>query len=420
MTTLRYLKIYRHCGKNEIITLTLFLSHQGRGNTTFMNLLYIANIRIPTEKAHGYQIFKMCEAFANAGLSVKLITPTRRNPNFKSIGPFEHYHSQKNFTLMQLKTFDPHWLIKLPNGIYIKFQIFFFLLMLVPFLLKHPKTNTVVYTRDAYLLPILQKFFKKVVWEGHSLPGRKDLYLKYYKLCHHIIVVTGELKRQLVKMGVGEDKILVAHDGVDLATFAVDISQAQARQELKLPADKIILGYTGSYRTKNMDKGIADILKALKILIPNIPNIQFVAVGGDIRDISFYQDVVSQIQVGNHVTLLPRVGQDKLAQYQQAFDILMMPFPDTTHFRHYMSPMKMFEYMAAKRPIVATTLPSTLEVLNDSNALLVSPDNSEELAEGLQKLIKDKQLRNKLAQKAFEDVQEYTWAKRAASIKAVL
>lgn len=44
-----------------------------------MKITYIANIRIPTEKAHGYAIMKMCEQFAKLGASLDLVVPDRRN-----------------------------------------------------------------------------------------------------------------------------------------------------------------------------------------------------------------------------------------------------------------------------------------------------------------------------------------------------
>ncbi len=44
-----------------------------------MKLVYIANVRIPTEKAHGYQICKMCEEFSSQGIKVELWVPTREN-----------------------------------------------------------------------------------------------------------------------------------------------------------------------------------------------------------------------------------------------------------------------------------------------------------------------------------------------------
>ncbi len=80
--------------------------------------------------------------------------------------------------------------------------------------------------------------------------------------------------------------------------------------------------------------------------------------------------------------------------------------------------MKMFEYMVARRPIVASDLPSLREVLNEENAFLVKPDDAEALAKGIKEILEDSQLAENLANKAFQDVQKYSWAKRVENILA--
>ena len=67
-------------------------------------LLYIANIRLPTEKAHGIQIMKMCEAFAHEGVNVELVVPRRFNVIKED--PFAYYGVGKNFTTTRIPSFD--------------------------------------------------------------------------------------------------------------------------------------------------------------------------------------------------------------------------------------------------------------------------------------------------------------------------
>ena len=64
-------------------------------------LIYITDARLPTEKANGYQICKMCEAFAKLGIEVKLYHPYREQPeNLKNKNVFEYYGIQKNFKVI--------------------------------------------------------------------------------------------------------------------------------------------------------------------------------------------------------------------------------------------------------------------------------------------------------------------------------
>jgi len=84
---------------------------------------------------------------------------------------------------------------------------------------------------------------------------------------------------------------------------------------------------------------------------------------------------------------------------------------------HYTSPLKLFEYMASRRPIVASDLPSLREVLRDGeNAVLVKPDNPRALAEGIERALSDAELAARIGRQAREDVEQYTWEKRAVNI----
>ena len=67
-----------------------------------MKILYITNVRIPTEKAHGIQIIKMCEAFSNYNIKVELVLPTRKNIKFKDINLFKYYSIKENFKLKKI------------------------------------------------------------------------------------------------------------------------------------------------------------------------------------------------------------------------------------------------------------------------------------------------------------------------------
>ncbi len=72
--------------------------------------------------------------------------------------------------------------------------------------------------------------------------------------------------------------------------------------------------------------------------------------------------------------------------------------------------------MAAGKPIVASNLPSIGEVLNEENALLVESDNPKMLAEGINKVLQDRDFSAKISHKAFNDVQNYSWPKRSEEI----
>src|SRR5690348_12239384 len=72
-----------------------------------MKLLYLANIRLPTPKAHGLQIMQMCEAVAQAGVDVTLIIPDRFNrPELVNADPWIYYGVDHNFAIQWVACLD--------------------------------------------------------------------------------------------------------------------------------------------------------------------------------------------------------------------------------------------------------------------------------------------------------------------------
>ena len=368
-----------------------------------MKIVYLHSGRLPTEKAHGYQIMKMCEAFVSLGHEVLLLTAHRETLPGEN-DPFQYYGIKNNFSIRRVPVINlvnvvpkfGSWLLQIG-----------FLIIAKIYLVFH--RYDLLYLREH----MSGLFFRDFILEVHSLPAEiRSRDLRVWRRAKKIVTLTSFVKNSLAEAGVPGDKVMVAADAVDLATFDTEMAKAEARQRLGLPTDKKIIGYTGSFRTLQMDKGISAILKAL----PQIPDAIFVAVGGSRPDIDHYQKEAAANGVAERVLLLPRADLDKLAVYQKAFDVLMMPFPRTKHYEYYMSPLKMFEYMAAKRPIVASDLPSVREVLNDDNAIIVEPDNAAALAEGVLRVLRDEDLAKRISQQAFADVKLFTWKNRAKMI----
>ncbi|MFQ6049514.1 MAG: glycosyltransferase, partial [Candidatus Paceibacterales bacterium] len=107
----------------------------------------------------------------------------------------------------------------------------------------------------------------------------------------------------------------------------------------------------------------------------------------------------------------------EIPHWLKAADILVLPNTAKDQIsKYYTSPVKMFEYMASERPIVASDLPSIRDILNEENAFFFEPDNPKDLALAIEKLLKDKALAESIATKAHQDVQYYTWSNRAKEV----
>ena len=131
-----------------------------------------------------------------------------------------------------------------------------------------------------------------------------------------------------------------------------------------------------------------------------------------------YYNLIEELHLDRkHFRFHDLVPVSEVPAYLAACDIVAMPFPWSPHYAYHMSPLKMFEYMAAEKPILATQLPSVLEVLvDDKNAVLVEPDNPQALAQGIRRIMADREFSVRISAQARRDVRAYTWEERAQKI----
>jgi len=369
-----------------------------------MKLIYIANIRIPTEKAHGIQIMEMCEAFGNHNLETELIIPWRFNRIKQDF--FNYYGIKKNFKIKKIFSLDLIFL-NIPR-IFFWLQSLTFFISIFFYLLF--KKADIIYSRDSFSLYLLSFFKKNIVLELHTFPSNFSFHKRVFKKAKKIVVITRRLKDSLVNKGINKSKILVAPDGVDIEKFNIDISQEEARKKLNLPLDKKIVLYTGHlYKWKGVQV-LADTSEFL------YKDIVVVFVGGTEKDIKEFKNRNKDKDKDNLLVLGHKPYSD-IPYYLKAADVLVLPNSGKTKIsKKWTSPMKMFEYMASQRSIIASDLPSLREILDENNAILVKSDNPQELIQGIKRALKDLDLSVKISTQAYKDVQEYTWQKRVNNI----
>jgi glycosyltransferase involved in cell wall biosynthesis len=188
-----------------------------------------------------------------------------------------------------------------------------------------------------------------------------------------------------------------------------------ARKKLGIKNQSKIFGYVGTLKTMGMEKGVATAIRCLK----NLPvEYSLYVVGGEKEDIEYYKKISDNEGISDRVIFAGKVSHGDVPLHISACDCLVAPFPENEHYSYFMSPLKIFEYMASKRPMVVSDLPSLREVLRDGDtALFIRPDNSADLAQAILKVCSDTDLYKKLSENAYKDVLEnYTWKKRAEKI----
>ncbi|MBI2065070.1 MAG: glycosyltransferase family 4 protein [Candidatus Yanofskybacteria bacterium] len=368
-----------------------------------MKLLYIANLRLPTEKAYGIQIVKMCEAFALQGYDVVLAHPFRSNDIGDNV--FSYYSVRRNFEVKRIWAPDFYFSGRF-DKIAVNIKGIISALILCFYAITH-KTD-VIYSRDEWPLYFLSFLKNNLFFEAHRFSGlRSVFYKRFLRKKIKIVTISKNIKNRFLDAGFKDTDVLVAHDGVDLDSFDVGISKEGARNMVGLPQDARIVMYTGHLFPW---KG-ADILgQAAKL----VPESTFVFVGGTSVDIENFRNKFGQVK---NILILGHKPYKDVPFFLKAADILVLPNSAKEKISVYTSPLKLFEYMASGRTIVASNLPSIREVLSENNSVLVEPDNPEELVREIRSIFSDPSLKNGLAKKAFEDVKNYTWERRAEKIR---
>jgi glycosyltransferase involved in cell wall biosynthesis len=389
-----------------------------------MRLIYIANMRVPTEKAHGLQIMQNCEALADAGAEVQLWVPRRRNtPALRAVGdPWAYYGVRRNFTLRRVPCVDLTPLAAEQTGLLARLVFYlqaftFALAALAPALFTRAD---VYYSRDrlALLALSLVKPRRALAYEAHQFsPSRRGRRLERLaaRRMGTVIAVTPPLAAELVKLGVPAARVLVAHDGFRRERFTDLPSQAEARRALGWPDNLFIVGYVGRLHTLAMDKGVGTLIEALR----DVDGAALALVGGPDEMAAALRDRWRALGLeGAYFLYAGQVESGRVPLYLSAFDVCAMPFPFTTHFAFFASPLKLFEYMAAGRAVVASDLPAWADVVQDGQtALLTPPGDARALAAALRRLRDDPAQRDRLGQQARARALEmYTWDARARAI----
>jgi glycosyltransferase involved in cell wall biosynthesis len=365
---------------------------------------------MPTEKAHGIAIMEACQAFARAGAEVTLVVARRRHAHAGE-DPHAFYGIKEPFRIVQLPSLD---LNPLPGWFWVQSATFYAALFAWALF---GSRSRIVYTREAPAL-LLSALGYRTFLECHVVPERRVLYFWFARRARGIITITRSLKELFIEAGFASARVHAEPNAVDLEVFDLSLDKDEARRELGLPETPFLLVYTGNFTTRGMEKGLEDSLKALAELPARF---ELLAVGGSAEDLKRYGILVQELKVESRAHLLGYQPQAMLARYQKAADVLLMPFPDTPYYRTHMSPLKLFEYAASKRPIIASDLPTIREVLGESAAIIVPPDNPEAIASVVRALKEDPSRGEAVAEVAYTQIaRQRTWDVRARNILAFM
>lgn len=382
-------------------------------------LIYVANNRLPSEKANGLQIAHMCEALAENGCAVTLVTPRRRPARALRKAPdiWTYYGVEPSFEFKRLPCLD------LIERVAPRWQMAPFLLQTLTFLLSVwwwllRRRADILYTRDEYAGALLaaSRPRTRLIYEPHQVRqswlGRR-IQAWVARRAALVVPITAHLGATMRDLGA--TRVLVAHDGIRQARFDAVPDQEQARAKLGWPADAFVVGWVGRLTMLGLDKGVGLLVDALS----RLDGVTLALVGGPDEMVAALRERWRAAnQPDERFLAAGQVPPGEVPLYLSACDVCAMPHPWTEQFAYYTSPIKLFEYMAAGRAVVASDLPAFAEVLtHEDTALLVRPGDADALAQAIERLRVDSVLRASLGRRARDIAfSRYTWTKRAQSI----
>lgn len=299
------------------------------------------------------------------------------------------------------------------------FPYFYFFFWTPYYLLSRPVKNSddVFFLGDRVLLLYLI-FWRKIFGLKYRICSDWHMYYSSWKEkfvarnSDFLITTSEKLKKMLIERAeVDGNKILAVYGGVDLIKYQ-EISREEARKRLNLPNDKKIIGYIGQFKTMGMEKGIDTMIRSLEFLPEDYV---MIFVGGKIDEIREYENLAEKLKVKEKCLFFERKKISEVIMFEQACDILAIPYPDQPHFRDFGFPMKVYEYMAAKRPIIYSKLELTEEVLSDC-AYLFKPDDPKDLADKILEVSSDNQRAKHMTELAYNKLSNFTWDEKAKKI----
>ncbi len=373
-----------------------------------ISLVYFANVPLPNERANGVQIAHTCEGLASSGVNVTLVT---RRPKTETKSLSQYYHLAQSFKHIQLFTLD---IPMLPFRYFFR-NASFFILTALYILIKVVGARVrgeklVVYVRGETVLALIPlTYIVPIFFETHQIRNYEYLYKIALRRVRGVVVITEGLKNKFVEAyGLIAQKILVARDAVDVKKFESVTPDKNIWTEHGIAPTKKIVLYSG---TLAPEKGVDTLAQAA----PRVgENTQIVFLGGTDEQVTSFREKYGQVE---NISIIGRVDHVAVPKYLAGADAFVLPDSSKyTYSNLYTSPMKLFEYMASEHPIIASNVPSLLEVLDEKTAVFFEADNHESLAEVIERILRDTEEAVRLSHNARTRVLEFTWEKRTKAI----
>lgn len=263
-----------------------------------------------------------------------------------------------------------------------------------------------------YLLEVNSPLFEeRMAHGGLALPKLARWTERHvWRMADHVLPVTGVLADIIAANGVSPDQITVVPNGINTADFSGQPTTAASKEGLGL-GDRTVLGFTGFVRDWHGIDAVIDFIATVRE-----KPIQLLVVGDGPARGSLEAQAAS-LGIADRVRFTGILPRHEIPGYVSAFDVALQPASTP-----YASPLKLFEYMALGRAILAPEQPNIAEILQDDhNALLFRVGDRQSFRDQLARLTDDPALRERLGESARLSLTRngYTWARNAERVLSI-
>ncbi len=284
---------------------------------------------------------------------------------------------------------------------------------------------TVLYCKNAGLLPglaaarIVNHRSALVLFEAH-VPPRNRFQRWALGRADGLVCNGAAIHEHLLKLGIAcPNRSMAVHQGYTADRYTDEPGpklRAQARHMLGWEQGDKFVVYTGKVTWPHRE---LELLLEMARLV-STSGIRLVIVGGRQDKVELWRQEMQSRGLDN-VVFHGFVAPSEIPRFQHAADVLVSYYPSDLAHIDYLSPGKLFEYMASGSPIVAADHAALREVLIDGQtAILVRPDRPECLASAVVSLFDNQGLAKELGERARRESAKYTWDARASTISAFI
>jgi glycosyltransferase involved in cell wall biosynthesis len=242
----------------------------------------------------------------------------------------------------------------------------------------------------------------------YSMIKPKYIIKKSFKEADKILVITKYLKNDLLRQGIAENKILHVPNGVDLDIFNREKYSESEISQLRssIGGEKLIV-FAGSTQDLNI------VIDSAGAVIGKYPKVKYLIIGDHrfpTKSKQFWENKVKEKKLNDNFIFLGRRPREEIPRYLLCADVCIDSFPNEPYYAAA-HPIKLLEYGACGKPIVATQVEETANLItHGKHGLLANPENPTESAECLIKLLSDTTLAKKMGSEFEQYVKEnFDW-----------